>query len=98
MPRVYLERDRPKIISKPNIPVQIFLQNQGPRRVQIRPFYPQSMKFDQDEFIDEDDSGTFLCSGDILILAFESPAIPAIRVIGLCADDDGVIDVQEWPY
>jgi hypothetical protein len=93
--RTYLIPDKPTIISQPNNPTQIFIQNQGPHRIQIRPHYPQSMR---DSIIDDVDDGTFLCSGDILILAFASPIIPVVRVIARADDEDCVVDVQEWPY
>lgn len=93
--RTYLELDTPTVIAQPNNPVQIFIQNQGPHRVLIRPHYPQSM---QGLIIDDPDDGTFLCSGDILILAFASPIIPVVKVIARADDVDCVVDVQEWPY
>jgi hypothetical protein len=92
--RTYLEADTPTVIAQPNNPVQIFIQNQGPHRVTIRPFFPQSMQAP----VPDDTDGTFLCSGDILILAFASPIIPVVRVIAWTDTDDCVVDVQEWPY
>jgi hypothetical protein len=71
----------PSQIAVVHSPAQIFIQNQSGSAATVLP--------------ENGSGGTQLNNGDTLIMGFQDPIVPEIRVFGT---GNGILDVEIWPY
>lgn len=71
----------PTLLAEVQAPSQVFIQNQSGSVAAILPM--------------NGSGGTQLNSGDTLIMGFQDPLVPKVRIFGT---GSGPVDVEVWPY
>jgi hypothetical protein len=73
-----------KLITKVNVPAQLFIQNQGSNPVSLTP--------------DGTAGGLQINTGQTLILVVQNPLSPVVSIYGVAPAGATTLDVQEWPF
>lgn len=73
-----------ELITKVNVPAQIFVQNVGANPVELTP--------------DGSTGGLQINVGQTLILVVQNPLVPVVSVYGMAPAGPTTLDVQEWPF
>jgi hypothetical protein len=74
----------PTLVASANTPVQFYIQNQGAGACFI--------------LAENGSNGTELQIGDTLIMGFQDPLVPQVKVFGRTGSGAGLVDIEQWPF